>query len=302
MGGSLRLALCTTVYPGVEPYVDAWAASVAAQTDGDFEIWVASDGFNPNSLRRKLGGRYNLTVCDAVEGDTPASLRSRLFERMTASVDAVVMTDSDDTLEPARVEAARRMLEGADVAGCSLSIIDREGRFLGPVFGPEGSADWRKDLLRHNVFGLSNSAFRSETLRACLPVPREAVLIDWYLITLAADQGARVAFDTTPLMRYRQYQGNTASVLPPFARETVERSTEVVLGHYELLLRQENRLSGGLAQEIMKARGTVESFRSAFLSDESFRGRYLQSLNALEPRFVWWWCVANSQLEHLWKR
>jgi hypothetical protein len=221
---------------------------------------------------------------------------------MVQSADVVVMSDCDDVMEPARVEAARRLLASADVVGCALTIIGEDGTPLGPVFGSGEKAGWRNDLLRHNVFGLSNSAFRSETLLGCLPIPREAVLIDWYLITLAVDRGARVTFDEAPLMRYRQYGSNTASVMPPFTGATVARSTDLVLTHYDLLLRREAGLSARMREDVEHARADAERFRSVFATDERVRGEYVHGLNALEPRYVWWWCVANSQLEHLWKR
>ena len=38
-----RLALYTTIYPGVEPYLADWIHSVDAQTDRAFDLWVGLD-------------------------------------------------------------------------------------------------------------------------------------------------------------------------------------------------------------------------------------------------------------------
>ena len=38
------IALYTAVYPDAAPFLDAWYASVEAQTDRDFDLWISLDG------------------------------------------------------------------------------------------------------------------------------------------------------------------------------------------------------------------------------------------------------------------
>ena len=60
-------------------------------------------------------------------------------------------------------------------------------------------------LVRNNVMGLSNTAYRSDLLRRCLPIPTEAELMDWLLAVRSLALGARLQFDPEPRMWYRQY-------------------------------------------------------------------------------------------------
>ena len=87
---------------------------------------------------------------------------------------------------------------------------------MGMTFGLPPRAEPEMCFPRNNVFGLSNSAFRSDLLRRCLPIPADAVLVDWFLATRAWLMGARMAFDPEVEMDYRQYGGNMARVGPPF--------------------------------------------------------------------------------------
>ena len=91
-------------------------------------------------------------------------------------------------------------------------------------------------LPRTNAFGLSNTAYRSDVLRACLPIPAAAALVDWYLITMAWLQGARLAFDPTPRMDYRQHGANMARIRSPFTAERVRADTALVREHFRLVL------------------------------------------------------------------
>ena len=94
----------------------------------------------------------------------------------------------------------------------------------------------KSTLPRTNAFGLSNTAYRSDVLRACLPIPAAAALVDWYLITMAWLQGARLAFDPTPRMDYRQHGANMARIRSPFTAERVRADTALVREHFRLVL------------------------------------------------------------------
>ena len=73
-------------------------------------------------------------------------------------------------------------------------------------------------------------------LRACLPIPAAAALVDWYLMTMAWLQGARLAFDPTPRMDYRQHGANMARIRSPFTAERVRADTALVREHFRLVL------------------------------------------------------------------
>src|ERR1051325_9052353 len=177
-GSARKVAVYTTIYPGVEVYLLDWYRSVRAQTDRDFRLWIGLDGIEPEAVEAVVGEQLEAIWVRAERGETPAQIRQRALVGIVDTCDAVVLVDSDDVLRETRVAAARAALEKSDLAGCALRLVDVGGRELGLTFAlpPELRA---KDVLpKNNVFGFSNSTYRSELLRRCLPVPAGGVLVD----------------------------------------------------------------------------------------------------------------------------
>lgn len=309
-----RLAVYTTIYPGCEPFLGSWYASVQRQTDRRFDLWIGVHAVAPATVDVSpiMTARYEGTPegerepavhwVEATEEDTPASLRQRAFNNLVSRYDSIVLVDADDVLGPDRVECARQMLATFDVVGCALRVIDEQGADLGMTFGPADTDDLPSMLIRWNVFGLSNSAYRASTLARCLPVPPQAVLIDWLLATRALVSGATFGFDRTPRMDYRQYGRNTARVLPPFTAESVLEATVLVESHYRALLEGPWAWDwpGQARRPFEAARARVAAFAAVMQASPELLDRYVTALNQLPPRGVWWWAVANPGLEHLW--
>lgn len=297
-----RLALFTTVYPAVTRFLPDWVRSVAAQTDPGFDLWIALDGLIPAQVAGVMAGLPRPPRWIAGQaGDTPAGIRDQAMTRLVSGYDAVVFVDSDDLLAPDRVAAARAALKHCDVAGCALQIMDEESRDLGVRFGPAPGTDLSALLVRYNVFGLSNTGYRSAALRRCLPVPRDCVLVDWLLATRAWLNGAGLGFDPEPRMWYRQYGANTAQVVGRFRAADIVRATELVLGHYRLVLHGRPARSNGAWQQLAEAQALVQEFHLAITGSPVVLDRYVKALNR-EPRgYLWWWCVAHPRLEAVWR-
>jgi hypothetical protein len=295
------LALYTTVYPAVEPYLADWFASVRAQTDTDFRLCVALDGIDEVAASRAMGGGVDADWVRGGAGETVGSIRQLALDELTRRHDAVVLVDSDDVLHPSRVATARAMLETCDVAGCALRVVDESGRSAGRTFSLPGGLAPDGVFPRANAYGLSNSAARSDALRRCLPIPRDAALVDWYLWTRAWLFGARFAFGDRAEMDYRQYGANTARVLGPFTAEQVTEDTERVRHHYRLVLASDltgadpDRLRG-----LKVAAGAVDVFAGRVVASPEALLRYVDALNRLPDTMVWWQWVAHPSLRHLW--
>jgi hypothetical protein len=134
-----------------------------------------------------------------------------------------------------------------------------------------------------------------------LPLPPDCRLADWLLATRAWALGAKLYFDHTPHMAYRQYAANIAPVLPPFNETQVLQSTEKVLNHYRCLLDSDWELPPPYRHELLRARNCVEIFHQAITRSNDTLREYVQALNHLEPQYIWWWSVANQDLEKLWR-
>lgn len=299
----MTLAVYTTIYPGVEAYLVDWYCSLRRQTDQDFQLWIGLDTLGSESVRNVLGSDLKPNWVVAPTGATPAQIRQQALAEIVETCSGVVLVDSDDLLHPSRVAAARADLQASELAGCALCLVDQQGRDLGltfdlpPQLGPE-------DVFpRNNVFGFSNSAFRSDLLQRCLPIPADAVLVDWLLATRAWLLGARVAFDHVPRMDYRQHSTNTAGARFPFSRDQVISDTALARRHFQLLL-AEPRLDSLADRDVALRRVTadVEEFHQHIVLHPARLDRYVQALNALHPPLFWWCCVAYPALGHMWRR
>jgi hypothetical protein len=285
----MKTALYTTFYPAAKPYLQTWANSVKAQTDQDFDLWIATDNVEVNDWDRPKDGIHWF---HAEPGDTPASLRQSVFEEIVQAYDAVIFVDSDDVLLPNRVNAAKYYLRLCDVYGCALNLVDTLGTDLMLTF-TTSRTDYTTLLSCHNIFGLSNTAYKTETLAKCLPLPTDTVLVDWLLVSRALRENAELFFDPTPHMLYRQYPSNTAKVLPPYTPSEIKRATELVLQHYKLLEKE------NVQTHLKERQREVQQF-SANIADSEVLARYTKALNALKPVFLWWECVANEELRGMW--
>ena len=295
------LAVYTTIYPGVERYLADWSASLRRQTDRDFSLWIGLDVLDAETVQSAMGGDLDAVWVCSRDGDTPGSLRQRALAAVVEDHSAVLLVDSDDILHATRVETARRGLRAHDLIACPLRLVDERGVSLEETFTlPPGVA---ADAVfpRTNAFGLSNTAWRADLLRRCLPIPAEAMLVDWFLATRAWLVGARLAFGERAEMDYRQYGANIARVRAPFSERQVVEDTARVRAHYRLV--RGSDLSGAdparLATLEAAARD-VELFSERVVRRPATLTRYLRALNESRTTALWWAWVADPSLRRFW--
>lgn len=298
----MTLAVYTTIYPGVEAYLLDWYRSLRQQTDQEFQLWIGLDTLTSESVQNMLGSDLKANWVTVTSGATPAQIRQKALAQIVEGCSGVVLVDSDDVLHPSRVAAARSALQASELAGCALRLIDQQGRDLGLTFDLPPHLGRPEDVFpRNNVFGFSNSAFRSDLLRRCLPIPAGVVLVDWFLATRAWLLGASMAFDHVPRMDYRQHPTNTARVRYPFNRDQVISDTALVMGHFQFLLAEPTRdFVAGRYAALRSVTAEVEEFHQRIVLRPAQLDDYVEALNALQPPTLWWSCVAYPALAHLW--
>jgi hypothetical protein len=299
-----KLAVYTTIYPEVLKYLPEWYQSVRAQTDPDFELWIGLDALRQADVESTLGCHVKARWVQAPANSTPAQVRDLALTRLIAAGCDVVLVDSDDILHPSRVTAARQELRMSDLAACALNIVDESGQPLGYEFDFDPALKLSQILPGNNVFGFSNSAYRCELLERCLPIPKDAVLVDWYLATRAWLVGAELSFDHYVRMKYRQYDANTARVRLPFRPDQILSDSLLVRRHFQLVLAsggQEHFLPGRWAEFLRVARD-IEQFERYIHRSPANLNAYLESLNRAVKQPIWWTSVAYSPLAHIWKQ
>jgi hypothetical protein len=298
---SMTLAVYTTIYPGVEPYLLDWYGSLRQQTDQDFQLWIGLDELASQAIENMLESDLKANWVVAHPGARPAEIRQQALARIVESCDGVVLVDSDDLLHPSRVASARADLQASELAGCGLRLVDQEGSDLALTFSLPPQLEPEDVFPRNNVFGFSNSAFRSDLLRRCLPIPAEAVLVDWFLATRAWLSGARLSFDPVTRMDYRQHPANTARVRFPVNREQVVSDTALVRQHFQLLLDEPIWNAVKERDSALRAAiADVEEFHQRIVLHSAKLAEYVRALNALRPAPLWWCCVAYPALGYMW--
>lgn len=295
------LGVYTTIYPAVRGYLADWHRSLRAQTDKGFELWIGLDAIDAKEVQEIIGSEVDAHWLRAPEGSTPGEIRQMALSRMVVTHAGVVLVDSDDLLEPTRVEAARDQLDRCELGGCALRLVDERGDDLNLTFRLPDQLDPEDVFPRWNVFGFSNSAFRSSLLRRCLPIPRDAVLVDWFLATRAWLMGSEIDFDRVPRMKYRQYPGTMAHVRLPFSTHQVFSHTEAVRRHFRLALVE---LPADYIEEryeaLVNVQRDIEHFWQRVVHEKAKLESYVQALNALTPIPIWWTSVAYPSLRTMW--
>jgi hypothetical protein len=298
----MSLAVYTTVYPGVESYLADWYRSLCHQTDQDFELWIGLDTIEKDLVQKILGGDVAAHWVERTSAGTPAQIRQEALAQIVETCAGVVLVDSDDVLHPTRVAAARAGLEASELVACALCLIDQQGKDLGLTFSLPANVSPDQVLPRNNIFGFSNSAFRSDLLKRCLPISSAALLVDWFLATRAWLLGARLAFDRAPGMDYRQHATNTARLRFPILVDQVISDTALVRQHLNLVLAEPRRefLTDRLAV-LTRLSAEIEKFHEEVVLHGRRLKDYVRALNRLRPAPLWWSSVANPALKHIWK-
>lgn len=300
---SNRLAVYTTVYPGVQPFLAGWLRSLARQTDRNFDLWIAVDALEVEDVVQAMGtdpGPGTRWV-RSPPGSTIAEVRSRAWAHLCPHADAVVLVDSDDLMHPSRVEAARRTVAYADFAACSLRLVNSDGKALGSNLPGASPPSADSILPRNNLFGLSNSVIRTELLRTLLPIPQAAEAVDWYLATQAWLLDARFHFDAQPRMDYRQHGNNLTQVRGPYSKRRVKEDATRAIAHFALVHdRTPPQARADRIAELREVRADVDTFYRRVILDPGALEQYVERLNRLVLEPLWWTCVAHPALRDMW--
>lgn len=294
----MRVALYTTVYPESLSFFRQWSESILAQTCQDFDLCIALDMLEEMDVFAAAGRRFDAQFLMAPTKCTPAGIRNHALLAILDRYDVVILVDSDDILLPTRVEAAMVAARKNDVTATAMELADILGRKLNVSFDPAIEGE---NITRCNVFGFSNTTWRASVLKACLPVPVDCRLMDWMVAVKAQAAGASIGFDSIPRMLYRQHSGNVATLLPPFSTHQIMSATNLVLGHYDFLIKEKNAFSPEMRDVFSRAHEEVTVFSDTMCLHPELLKSYVHFLNQLPFRAAWWSCVAHPELENIWK-
>ena len=301
----MNLALYTTIHPGTRPYLRDWYASVQAQSDQEFEIWVGLHGMTIPKARNAMGAERDEINWVSVQDDaTPAQVRIKAWEAIVPMTQAIIMVDADDVLHPSRVHQARHQITTCDVAACRVRLVDQGGASIGYRLPPEGYERVSDVLPSHNAFGLTNTTYRTGLLSSILDGISGSALLDWEMATWAWLMEADMEINDGVQMDYRQHPESTLALIPPYTTEDIYRATEAVLSHFDAVVAQlpnkPTALNLGRVHLLYSAQERVENFAQRIVEESVHLKKYLKQLNRCDPLPLWWSCVAHPKLEFLW--
>ena len=289
----MRTAVYTTFYPAMLKYAEEFLYSVARQSDPDFDLWISLDGLEPTQINppKKLRVNYHQNK----QAQNPIEMRKLALSQISEDYDSIILVDSDDILYPKRVAAAKKALEKYDGYACSLDLITENGKGLGLKFRTANHEDWLEFLINKNVFGFSNSAYRAEILKEVVNIPKQTIMMDWLVVLkVLVNQNARLYFDDTTHMAYRQYGNNVNNILSPLSPDNIKRAAKLLLEHQQILKSELNDLAA-----FQNHFANVELF-AEYIKDDNNLDLYLNELNSKKEIFYWFEQIAYRELEYLW--
>lgn len=281
----LDLAVLTTVYPGVEPYLVELADSLRAQDDPSFVLYVVNDALDEDMLVEAFAP---LTPTFVAPGTSPAENRRAGIEALIADgVRQVVFLDADDTMAADRVGACRRALERRRLVFNEL-VVPPDGPMIGGRYTNGAVVTWR-DLLDFNVLGMSNTAAH---LAAVAPhvehIGEDPNVVDWGLFTRMLHQGDEAEFLADVHTYYRRHEGSFA--LLSAEPEVVARAIEVKARHYDTL--------AALDPELARRAEVFGALRRRVQQDDAELERYVARCRRALPTQPLWWEVAVAPDSH----
>ena len=145
-----------------------------------------------------------------MQGNTPAFL---------------AFSDQDDVWLPGKLARCAHELAVLDNAApqtpalvhSDLALVSDDGSPMAPSMARYQGLQTRRtslaaQLLSNTVTGCTVLMNRA-MLSACLPIPTQAIMHDWWVSLVASAWGQRTYIDE-PLIQYRQHQGNTIGAKP----------------------------------------------------------------------------------------
>ena len=131
------VAVVGVLYPGVEPYLNAYLRALEQQTFNRFDLVLANDGLSDaesylQNVRLKV-------VLHTASGSIAAIRRDLIETVVRAGYDFIVFTDCDDYISCNRLEVCNRLLGRSAIVSMTLMLFLRMARSSSYVIFPIGS-------------------------------------------------------------------------------------------------------------------------------------------------------------------
>ncbi len=291
-----RLAFMSVVFPGIEPFLpDYFASLVGQQESSQFDIVLVNDGIAdldpylpswPAAIRVIDGCGH------------PAENRLLGFQFLVSNgYDLVVFGDADDFFAPNRVALSRQLLHHYDIVVNDVDLVDQQGqvielRYFSHRLSDKSQIDFSY-LSDKNICGLSNTAIRVSWLDDVV-LEEDIIAADWALFTALLGRGARAIFTSKTTTAYRQHGANCIGLGGSPDESCISLGIGVKIQQYSFLERQGYRYAG-------KQKNECEQLRHCFDEDPDFRRWYVMWVKNHRQDHTLWWEEIMIPEEKPWK-
>ncbi len=260
----ISIALC--LYNPREDFLQKQLESIEKQTIRPTEMVVGNDSENDTGLTiLKEWSKRTGIPCKIIQNTVRLGITQNYSNVLSQTTgDYIFLCDQDDVWFPTKIEVSlQHIIENEDDGSTpvlfhtDLEIIDDGGSITGSSFMDKqrirgGDQNQLGLLMLHNNVTGCSAALNRSLLEQVRPIPKEAVVHDWWIALTAAIVGKTV-FGTTTLIQYRIHDANSIGLRPLLSKDNVSRFlkpshvgrefAKVVAQNYAIHDRYEDRLN-----------------------------------------------------------
>ena len=216
------ILVCMATYNGGE-YLKQQIDSIIAQSIQDWRVIIRDDGSSDNtvSIIEKYAAEHpdKIKLITDSDGNLGANLNfGRLLEQ--ADAEYIMFSDQDDVWLPNKIELTLNVMKATEqiypdkpvLIHTDLKVVDSDLNIIADsmwsyqkIF-PEISNNLNRIMAQNVVTGCTMMINR-KARTVSLPIPKEAVVHDWWIAIKVAKHG-RIAYISTPPVLYRQHPKN----------------------------------------------------------------------------------------------
>lgn len=211
-----KVAVLLATYKMVD-YVDAQIKSIALQEGVEVELWVSRDNLCDEiveAIQSSIAKFPNFAhhIFDGPQKGFQYNFLS-LVENENVEADYFAFADQDDIWKPDKLKRAIKKIGQAKAFKPALycgrtELVDKCGVKFGysPLFTRPPSF---RNALVQNIGGGNTMVFNNAARSLLLETKGVSVVShDWWLYQLVSGAGGYVFYDATPMVLYRQHEGN----------------------------------------------------------------------------------------------
>jgi hypothetical protein len=295
----MKTLLISVIYPGVEKYLNDYFTSINNQTYKSFDVLIIEDGFS-------LPGNFmndNILVKKSMSDTTHAGIKFQAINfAKVNNYGIIIFADADDYFSKNRVEQTLEVLNNSDICINKIIPVAENGEIINQHNSFEVPHQIeKKELLRTNYFGLTNTAITTSSLPEEFYIPSDIIAVDWWLFTLLLLNDKKYIYDNNSTTYYRQHENNTIGFKQEVTREKILLGTNVKQIHYENLLKYCNEF--GFKKYSPKITELIQEFKNLEieLKDGLFMEEYIAVIkNNIDRIKTGWWSeiITMNEFEH----